>query len=65
MGMWHKISKSRVRPNEFVAVIEIPKGSKTKYEIDSEVGMIILDRVLYTSTLSIKLWVYSTHSCIG
>lgn len=50
MGMWHQISKRRVKPEEFVAVIEIPKGSKTKYEIDSEVGMIILDRVLYTST---------------
>ena len=34
----------------FVAVIEIPKGSKKKYELDKETGLIILDRVLYTST---------------
>lgn len=50
MGIWHRISKDRVKPEEFIAVIEIPKGSKTKYEIDEELPMIILDRVLYTST---------------
>lgn len=50
MSMWHQISRKRINPEEFIAVIEIPKGSKAKYEIDEEVGMIILDRVLYTST---------------
>jgi inorganic pyrophosphatase len=35
---------------EFVpAVIEIPKGSKLKYEIDKRTGMLMLDRVLYSS----------------
>ena len=33
-----------------MAVIEIPKGSKKKYELDKETGLIILDRVLHTST---------------
>ena len=42
--------KSDVRPDLFKAVIEIPKGSKTKYELDKETGLIKLDRVLFTST---------------
>ena len=50
MNSWHGISKSSVTPEEFVAVIEIPKGSKKKYELDKESGMLILDRILYTST---------------
>lgn len=33
----------------FPAVIEIPKGSKLKYEIDKRTGMLMLDRVLYSS----------------
>ena len=31
-------------------MVEIPKGSKKKYELDKETGLIILDRILYTST---------------
>ena len=31
-------------------MIEIPQGDKNKYELDKETGLIILDRVLYTST---------------
>ena len=37
-------------PNDFIAVIEISKGMKNKYELDKDTGMLILDRVLYTST---------------
>jgi len=33
-----------------VGVIEIPKGYKQKYELDKETGLLILDRILYTST---------------
>ena len=33
-----------------MCVIEISKGSKKKYELDKETGMIMLDRILYTST---------------
>ena len=32
----------------FDAVIEIPKGSRNKYEVDHETGRVYLDRVLYT-----------------
>lgn len=50
MNIWHDISIKRITKDDFISVIEIPKGSKTKYELDKETGMIILDRVLYTST---------------
>jgi inorganic pyrophosphatase len=33
----------------YAAVIEIPRGSRNKYEVDHETGRVYLDRVLYTS----------------
>lgn len=50
MNIWKDINKDRIKPNDFVACIEIEQGSKNKYELDKETGLIILDRVLYTST---------------
>ena len=50
MNIWHNIEKKRITPEEFIAVIEISKGSKNKYELDKETGALILDRILYTST---------------
>ncbi len=50
MNIWHDIDNDRIKPDEFIACIEIPKGSKKKYELDKETGLIILDRILYTST---------------
>lgn len=49
-NLWHDIADERINPEDFIAVIEIPKGSKAKYEIDKESGAILLDRILYTST---------------
>lgn len=49
-NLWHDVRKERITPEDFICVIEISKGSKTKYELDKETGHIILDRVLYTST---------------
>ncbi len=49
-NIWHDISPSRVTPTDFIAVVEIEKGSKKKYELDKETGHLILDRILYTST---------------
>ena len=48
--LWHSVNPSRMQPDDFLAVIEIEKGSKSKYELDKETGYLILDRVLYTST---------------
>lgn len=50
MNVWRDISKDRIQPEDFIACVEIEQGSKNKYELDKETGLIILDRVLYTST---------------
>lgn len=50
MNIWHDIAPARVKPEDFWAVIEIEKGSKNKYEMDKDTGMLRLDRILYTST---------------
>lgn len=50
MNIWHDIEKDRITPEEFIAVVEISKGSKQKYELDKTTGLLRLDRILYTST---------------
>ena len=50
MNIWHDISPERITAKSFMAVVEIPKDCKIKYELDKETGLIILDRILYTST---------------
>lgn len=50
MNIWHDIQANRINPDDFIAVIEIQKGSKQKYELDKKTGLLILDRILYTST---------------
>ena len=50
MNIWHDIAPEFVTPERFVAVIEITRGGKNKYELDKATGMLRLDRVLYTST---------------
>ena len=50
MNIWHDISPELITPECFTAVIEIPKGSKKKYELDKRTGLLRLDRILYTST---------------
>ncbi|SDB38556.1 inorganic pyrophosphatase [Ruminococcaceae bacterium FB2012] len=50
MNIWHDISPKHIHNDLFTAVIEIPKGSKIKYELDKETGLLKMDRILYTST---------------
>ena len=50
MNVWHDISLDRIKKDNFIAVVEISKGGKNKYELDKETGMLWLDRVLYTAT---------------
>ena len=50
MNIWHDIGEERIQPDNFIAVIEIEKSSKVKYELDKQTGMLLLDRILYTST---------------
>ena len=49
-NVWHNVNPERIKKDDFLAVIEIRTGGRNKYELDKETGMIILDRVLYTST---------------
>lgn len=50
MNIWHDIDGKFINKHDFSAVIEISKGSKNKYEMDKETGLLRLDRILYTST---------------
>ena len=50
MNIWHDIDAASITKNEFMSVIEIPAGSKKKYELDKDTGLLKLDRVLHTST---------------
>ncbi len=47
MNLWHEISPGT--SSEMNVIVEINKGSKNKYEIDKETGLIALDRVMHTS----------------
>lgn len=46
---WHGASYGDHAPQRVMALIEISQGSRTKYEIDKETGLLILDRVIYSS----------------
>jgi len=46
---WHHVSFGSDAPNTVQAIIEIPKGSKAKYELDKETGLLRLDRVLFSA----------------
>lgn len=48
-NLWHGIPRGKNAPEEFNCIIEIPKDSSNKYEIDKETGMIKLDRANYSS----------------
>jgi len=46
---WHGASHGADAPQRVMGLIEISQGSRTKYEIDKETGLLILDRVIYSS----------------
>ncbi len=46
---WHSIPIGPDAPNIVQAMIEIPKASRSKYELDKETGYLRLDRVLFSS----------------
>ncbi len=49
MNFWRDLPPGRKPPEEVTAVIEIPFGSRNKYELDKHTGLIRLDRVLFSS----------------
>jgi len=46
---WHDIPLGDRIEEHFVAIVEIPKGSKVKYELDKESGLLKVDRVLFSA----------------
>lgn len=48
---WHDVDPGPGVPHEFLAVNEIPKGGKVKYEVDKPTGLVRVDRVLYSSVV--------------
>lgn len=49
MNPWHDLSPGTGAPGIVQALIEIPKGTRAKYEIDKVSGLLKLDRVLFSS----------------
>lgn len=48
---WHDVPIGGDAPDEFNVIVEIPKGSKVKYELDKKTGLLLVDRVLYSSVV--------------
>lgn len=46
---WHGTPYGENAPQKVNALIEIPKGSRSKYEVDKATGLLRLDRVIYSS----------------
>lgn len=46
---WHQVSTGKDAPNLVNGIIEISAGSRTKYELDKESGLLALDRVLHSA----------------
>ncbi len=49
MNLWHDVTPGKKVPEEVNVIIEINKGSKNKYEIDKETGLIALDRAMHSA----------------
>lgn len=46
---WHDVHYGENAPDIVTGIIEIPKNTRAKYELDKEAGMLKLDRVIYSS----------------
>ncbi len=47
--MWHDLPPGPATPDLIYTVVEVPRGSRNKYEYDKALGLIRLDRVLYSA----------------
>lgn len=46
---WHQVATGNQAPDIVNGIIEIPKGTRAKYELDKDSGLLRLDRVIYSS----------------
>ena len=49
MHPWHDVALGDRAPEIVPVIVEVPKGSKTKYELDKKSGLIRVDRILFSS----------------
>src|SRR3977135_3767958 len=49
MHAWHDVSPGNDLPRDFQAVIEIPLGSKVKYELEKSTGLLKVDRIIHSA----------------
>jgi inorganic pyrophosphatase len=49
LNFWRDLSPGAHAPEMVTTVVEIPRGSRNKYELDKETGLLRLDRVLYSA----------------
>ena len=49
MHPWHEVKHFALFPKVLPAIIEVPKGSQIKYELDKESGLLKVDRILYSA----------------
>lgn len=49
MNPWHDLDPGKRAPEIVDCIIEVPRGSRNKYELDKKSGMLRLDRVLYSA----------------
>lgn len=49
-NLLHSVPSKYITSKEFYACVEIPSHSKNKYEYNEEMGALVIDRILYTST---------------
>ena len=59
MNIWHDIAPERVTPEKFTAVIEIPKESNCKYELDKSTGLTILQTTALFRLRSLRIMTLS------
>ena len=52
---WHDISPGEESPKIVNAIIEIPRDSQQKYELDKETGILKLDRFLYSAVYILEI----------
>ncbi len=49
VNLWHQLDSGPDTPEIIYVIVEIPKGSRNKYEYSKEIGVVKLDRVLFSS----------------
>jgi inorganic pyrophosphatase len=52
MHPWHEVDLGTAAPELIPVIIEVPMGSKNKYELEKASGLLRVDRVLFSSVMN-------------